>query len=282
MFDPKDHINFRNNRYFKIEKENPKLLGLTTIEINPTELCNRQCSFCPRYDPKLYPNRNLNMNAFTAEILTEQLKESDFTGDIHITGFGEPTLNPNILELISIFSRNFFTEMITNGDRLLKGKMHHRELYNAGLQSLIVDCYDDENQYNEMLENLATCDVPYRVREHYDTGEEKLITLYNFNNRAGTLYKETNSNPCYLPFYKTFLDWNGDVRICCNDWSREQPSFGNIHEEHFADIWMSNDFIKVRQELIQGNRQNLAACKNCNINGMQQGELSVKIWQDQL
>lgn len=282
MFDPKDHIDFRNNRYFKIKKENPRLLGLTTIEINPTELCNRQCSFCPRYDSKLYPNRNLNMTKDTAALLVEQLKHSNFSGDIHITGFGEPTLNPNILDLIEIFSKDFFTEMITNGDRLLNGKLKHQQISDKGLKSLIVDCYDDERQYNEVCKILLDCEIPCRVREHYDTGEEKLISLYNFNNRAGMLNKQSNSNPCYLPFYKTFVDWNGDVRICCNDWARKQPSFGNIHEKDFSDIWNNKEFMDVRHNLLHGKRHNLSACKNCNINGMQQGKSSVEIWQDRL
>lgn len=282
MFDPKDHIDFRNSRYFKIDKENPKLLGLSTIEINPTELCNRQCSFCPRHDPAVYPNRNLNMTIETAKVLVEQLKSLDFNGDIHLTGFGEPTLNPNIVDLIRIFSHDFFTEIITNGDRLLNAKLTHQEFTEAGLCSLIVDCYDDETQFEKMCDLLKDCKTPYRIREHYDTGEEKLISIYNFTNRAGMLYKETNANPCYLPFYKTFIDWNGDVRICCNDWAREQPSFGNIHKKNISDIWMSEEFIQARKELLQGNRHNLPACKNCNINGMQQGKQSVEIWQNEL
>ena len=28
------------------------------VELNVNELCNRTCVFCPRVDPKIYPNLN--------------------------------------------------------------------------------------------------------------------------------------------------------------------------------------------------------------------------------
>ena len=34
----------------------------TVVELNTTELCNRKCPFCPRVDPKTYPNQNIHMD----------------------------------------------------------------------------------------------------------------------------------------------------------------------------------------------------------------------------
>ena len=66
------------------------------VEINPTELCNRTCSFCPRHNPEIYPNRNLHMSLDTVSVLVEQLKAANYSGEINITGFGEPFLNKQI------------------------------------------------------------------------------------------------------------------------------------------------------------------------------------------
>ena len=100
IFDVKEHLDYRKKRYHKADIENNLLLGLSTVEINPTELCNRVCSFCPRSNPDVYPNRKLNMSVDTASTLAEQLVDANFNGDIHITGFGEPTLNPDILKIM--------------------------------------------------------------------------------------------------------------------------------------------------------------------------------------
>lgn len=281
-FNIEDHLRFREQRYKSLDKTNSKLLGLSVIEINPTELCNRTCSFCPRSDPKIYPNRNLNMTVKTAKILKDQLKSANYQGDIHITGYGEPLLNPNILEIISIFSKEFHVELITNGDRILKRSITHEELKLAGLNLLIVDCYDGLDHIKNMHELLKNCHIPYRIRDHYDDGTERLIELYNFNNRGGIFFPKKVYRPCWLPFYKSFVDWNGDIGLCCNDWARKQSPLGNIYDRSFDEIWMDNTFVNIRKKLEQGLRKDLPACVDCDTNGTMQGFESVAIWQDRL
>lgn len=278
-FNIEDHIKFRNDRYAHANIKNPKLLGLAFVEINPTELCNRVCSFCPRSNPEVYPNRKLHMSVETAQLLVDQLVAANFNGDIHITGFGEPTLNPNILDIICVCSSKFHTEMITNGDRLTSGKLTHTQLKQAGLTTLIVDCYDGPEQIKQMEQILEDCKIYYRIRDHHDTGEVQLIELYNYNNRGGLVQEaETLFRPCWLPFYKAFVDWNGDIGLCCNDWARAQESFGNIHSKNFSSIWMCEEFVAVRKHLEKGERNLLNACKGCNTNGTQSGFESVRTW----
>ena len=282
MNDFVEHLTYRNERQQYADIANHNLLGLSTVEINPTELCNRTCSFCPRSDPEVYPNRNLHMTVDIADTLSEQLREANFTGDIHITGWGEPMLNPDITEIISKFSRYFFTEMITNGDRLLQGKISHQELTTNGLNSIIVDCYDGPEQTQQMTELLQDFAGKQRIRNNYDTGEANLLQLYNFNNRGGTLGKTaTVKRPCWMPMYKAFVDWDGGVGLCCNDWARKQKDFGNITTDTFSNIWMSKPFKAVRKQLLNGNR-NLPACVHCNTNGCKSGEGSAKLWHENL
>lgn len=281
-FDVQDHIRFRNERYLKVNLGNPRLLGLGTVEINPTELCNRTCSFCPRSDPTVYPNQNLQMSLDTVSNLCASLKAANFTGDIHITGFGEPVLNPKILDIIKITSSYFHTEIITNGDRLISGHYTHQQFKEAGLGLLIVDCYDGPDHVTQMKKLLEDCEIPYRIRNHHDTGTPELIKEYNYNNRGGLVQKEeTVFRPCWMPFYKVFIDWNGDVRLCCNDWARKQQPFGNVNNEDFEDVWNNAEFIEVRKKLDKGERSKLPACKNCNTNGTKYGFESVALWQKQ-
>jgi len=279
MFNITDHIEYRKNNYSRTTISNPKLLGLAVVEINPTELCNRTCSFCPRSNPELYPNLNLNMTVETMEILIQQLKDADYNGNIHITGYGEPTLNPDILELIKISSKYFHTEIITNGDKLTNKKITHQQFKEAGLSTLIVDCYDGPEQIKQMTALLEDCKIYYRIRDHHDTGDSNLFTLYNYNNRGGLANDKVSlQRPCWLPFYKAFIDWDGEVRLCCNDWARAQKSFGNIHKNSFDKIWMSERFTKLRKILAVGDRSKLAACKGCNTDGKQNGKESVDLW----
>lgn len=273
------HLHYRNNRSNSVTINNPKLLGLSAIEINPTELCNRSCSFCPRHDPKIYPNRNVHMSVDTVKILIEQLKEADYTGDINITGFGEPFLNPHILDIAKLFSDNFHTEIMTNGDRILKGHITVSDIEQTGIHNLIIDCYDGADQIQWFSDTLSKYNIKYALRNHHDSGGTELIRQYGFNNRGGALYKsKVKNNPCYYPAYKSFIDYNGDVRICCNDWFRKHLPLGNIHERSFDKIWMDNNFIKTRINLLKGNRKNYRPCDVCDVDGCKIGKSSADVW----
>ena len=282
IFNVQEHLDYRKKRYHNADITNKLLLGLSTVEINPTELCNRTCSFCPRSNPAVYPNRNLNMTIETANNISTQLYDANFTGDIHITGFGEPTLNPKILDIIKAFSNNFFTEMITNGDRLTSGRLTHKQLSENGLNSLIVDCYDGPDQTENVKNLLEDFAGQKRIRNHYDTGESSLFELYNYNNRGGAIdikEFETLQRQCYMPMYKAFIDWNGDVLLCCNDWARKQIPFGNVNKDTFSNIWMNQMFTRVRETLLQGNRYRLPACQKCDTDGCKGGSESALLWK---
>lgn len=278
-FKIEDHLAYRRSRYEAVDINNPMLRGLSTVEINPTELCNRTCSFCPRSNPKVYPNQNLHMTVDTATLLVEQLHSANFNGDIHITGFGEPLLNPNILDIAAVCASKFHTELITNGDNIRKGKITIEDIEATGLDLLIVDCYDGDEQIDFFEQLLDQAQIKYKIRNHYDDGSADIIDQYGYNNRGGALFEQpTIQQKCYLPFYKAFLDWDGSVRLCCNDWFRLQDSFGNIYNSTFSDIWNSDSFIQVRKHLAQGARKNLSACAKCNTRGTRAGVDSFDAW----
>lgn len=257
------------------------LPGLSVVEINPTELCNRTCSFCPRHDPEVYPNQNLNMSISTAETLLDQLIENEYVGLVCFSGFGEPTLNPDIWHLIKLFTEQFRVEMITNGDRFTSGYYSVDQLSECKLDSIIIDAYDGEQQY-ELFENLfKNYPGQYRIRKSYDTNTIDCIQEYNFNNRGGILgWRNTEyaKNSCYLPMYKTFVDWNGDILLCCNNWDRKNPRLGNIHDDNIRNIWSSDTLNAVRKNLLNGHRHCVQACKNCSVEGTKVGSQSASLW----
>ena len=50
------------------------------IEVNPTELCNRKCSFCARSED--YPNQDLNFDLRNGYILKKRLQEMNWAGSL--------------------------------------------------------------------------------------------------------------------------------------------------------------------------------------------------------
>tara|TARA_B100001123_G_scaffold79080_1_gene89755 strand:- start:2864 stop:3712 length:849 start_codon:yes stop_codon:yes gene_type:complete len=251
------------------------------IELNPTELCNRLCSFCPRaYD---YPNLNLNMTADTAEEIV--LQTNQYTNYICIAGRGEPLLCPEIKEIcqvMALYNRKFYLQ--TNGDFLdkhiqeLDAIMNLKKLPKNGHCKLLVNCYDGVEQKLERQakwQQYAALKIT-AAREDDPTLEEykSRIATGKYVNRGGYLpwtFSPAVQSPCYILFHKCYINWNGDIQICCHDW-KVMKSFGNIFDKPFQEIWEGEELMKYRLTLQHaGGRQKFEECKNCD---------AIQQWED--
>ena len=248
----------------------PELLGLVSIVISPTDLCNRTCSFCPH--SMGFPNLKNYMEVKLSNKLAEELSELKWDGVISVSGYGEPLLHPNIDNIIKAFtSRNINTRLVTSGDRILNGRITSKEIDDWGLLSIKIDCYDGQDDVNKMNEILKDLNTPKRI----STGPDEI------SNRGGYLWFANNiKSPCYQPSMKSIVDWNGDVYVCCEDWNKE-ISFGNVYKQSFSSIWLSDELYDIRMRLQSGVRT-FSACKNCNFlpENSQNERESVQIWEN--
>jgi len=252
--------------------------SLITVELNITELCNRKCVFCPRVDPAIYPNRNLNMEVSVAEKVARDLAEIGSSARISFSGFGESLLHkgfPTIIRTIRAILPNTAIETNTNGDKLTPEKI--REMFDAGLTNLYVNLYDGPEQRAKFTAMFEAAGIEsYKLRDHWV--ESFGLTL---NNRSGVLnqpeigvapIESALQKPCYYPFYKMLVDWNGDVLFCSNDWGRE-IIVGNVLRQHLTEIWLSDALSKIRDRLAEGDRGH-SPCNKCSVDGTLHGKSS--------
>lgn len=248
------------------------------IELNINEICNRKCPFCPRVDPKIYPNRNIHMSLELAEKIAEQLKELKFSGIINISGTGEPLLTKHVAQIVKLFGdRNLHVEIVTNGDKL-KPKLV-KKLYNAGLSQLVVSLYDGPEQIEYFDSLFADCKIDkslYSLRDRWYDESEDYGLLYT--NRAGNIgfdqlsttakvkLVESRQHACYYTHYAMMIDWNGDALICCQDMYNRTIKFGNVNTRPLVEIWRDTRLMQFRKKLKNGDRS-LSPCNNCNANG---------------
>lgn len=253
--------------------------GLRSITINPTELCNRKCHFCPRVDPKVYPNQKLHISPETIKNLSKKLKDIEYTGGVIWSGNGEPLLTRNLLEMTKHLRdenpQMKRQEINTNGDYLRPKKIE--EVYNSGIDYIIVSLYDGPEQLEKFQKRFEQYDKSmYSLRISYYHSDN----FENFSNRAGAIninmdkFKTHKNNKCYFPFYKLFLDWNGDVLLCCEDWFKLSKKFNeklNINTHTLEEIWDSNFLNTYRSRLKVGDRSS-SPCNKCNMNGEKIGK----------
>lgn len=263
--------------YFEKLKDDDVIKSITVVDVNTTELCNRTCVFCPRHDPAVFPNRNLRMTVQGADTIARKLKDIDYFGTIAISGFGENLLNPELAEIIAAFrlhNPKSFIECNTNGDPL--NEKRAKSLIDAGLDCLNINLYDGPEQvekFNEIMKDIP--DTKFKYRAHWKSEDYGII----YNNRSGVVkwlkrseLQDVKGLPCYYPFYKMFVDWNGDILFCANDWGRTRV-VGNLLQQSVYEVWLSKEMKKVRLKLTEGNR-NFKPCETCSVNGTLVGKQS--------
>jgi len=253
------------------------------IDLNPTELCNRKCEFCPRVDSSLYPNQNLNISLDLCEKINNELKELNYMGGLVLSGYGEPMLHPEIVKIVKILGDEVHLEMVTNGDKLNPEII--KELFSSGLDVMVVSMYDGPHQIDEferMFKEANISNDSFILRDRwYEIEEDYGVKL---TNRAGVATEGNQSEvdfykPCHYTFYSMMLDWNGDVMLCVQDWNKK-VKMGNIASNSLLGVWQSTGFRKYRNMLKKGNRL-LAPCNQCNTNGTLHGSNHLIAWGEQ-
>ena len=276
----KDHVSI-NQSDVKIP-----LNALRSISINPTEMCNRKCHFCPRTDPKIYRNQRVHISKETIQALSKELQNINYTGRVLWSGFGEPMMNPELLNLVRLLKNEnpkVFQEINTNGDYLKGDKKEIDKLYDAGMDYIIISLYDGPEQLEQYKKLFETYDKSkYALRVSY----YEISDFENFTNRAGAVkinnenIPKYRNNKCFIPFYKLQIDWNGDILVCCEDWFRLSKKLNtlNIKTHTLKEIWESDFLNNYRKKLSKGDRSN-PVCNKCNMHGEKVGGNYVKYFE---
>ena len=242
-----------------------KKLGMKTnliqkIEIDPIDVCNRSCSFCPRGVG--YPNTKKKIEYDTAEAINKNLKSISYIGSISFAGMGEPLLHKNLENIIKTVIKDLNLKavtVITNGDYLDKYKA--KTLHEAGVTNIKISMYDDDQEkyFSSFLQDFEV------VYKHYYNGPDYEV---NRNEIYSDFTEHHFDRPCYLPFYKMFIDFNGDAFLCVNDWNKTICA-GNLKEKHIEEVW--NYFDEYRRMLKKGKRS-MHPCSGCNVYGLREGK----------
>lgn len=242
---------------------------LKNLEINVTDACNRACEFCPHSeDDYQYRTGRASLSLFS--FIAEQLLEKNYTGSIVLCGQGEPTMYKPLREAITILSTtNANIELITNGELLTKEKV--KDLFSAGLNVINISVYEEKyaSHANSLVEDLEPSQ--WLIRNRY-LGQIEIVNRIEIRNGIGTHKKD----PCWLLAYKMLINHNGDVMLCCNDWTRKNV-YGNVYKTSLWDIWTTN-LQQKRLELLVGDR--IGVCANCDINGQSYGVESAKFYEN--
>ncbi len=115
---------------------------LRRIDIELTNRCNAQCSFCPRDKmPQLG-----SMTIETFELIVKRIVESDENIIISFTGFGESTAHKNFLDFFRMSRKHDIPVSLTTNGHLLTPELS-KELTELGLYDINFSVSDIDEGY---------------------------------------------------------------------------------------------------------------------------------------
>ena len=254
------------------------LSSLKSVEINPSESCTRKCSFCPRSNSQLYPSTHTRISVELCKKIGRDLADIGFINRVGFVGFGEPLLHKQLEECIAAIRLCNpdlkYLEINTNGDLLTTERI--ASLYRAGCNVISVSMYDHDNTAHF---DVLKRDIPIQMiyRHHYDASINYGLDIINRKEIAFDEIKLNILKPCYIPFYKLFIDWNGDILTCENDWARTLI-LGNVSKQSIKDIWLGEVYNKFKAKLLNGRLH--SPCSKCNACGTLRGETEYNLFNE--
>jgi len=154
-----------------------ELLPLSTplsIHIDPTNVCNLRCQFCPTGHPSLLAKHGRRTTQMRLPLFRKIIDDLGQFPDrlirIHLYKDGEPLLNPELTEMVAYATgQNVaqFVETTTNGTRLSAEWGH--ALAEAGLSRIRISIQHvtDEGYLRVALRSVSYLELVQRVSEFY-------------------------------------------------------------------------------------------------------------------
>lgn len=258
----------------------------TWVEFSITDLCNRTCVFCPRFDSNVYPNNNEEISLELYEKIMSELASYDWQGGIVYSAFGEPLLHTQLIDLVLLTKRylpDSFLEVVSNGDKLNVKKA--KALYGAGLDMLKISLYDGPEQipiFENMRKKLNVDEKHFVLRYRFDKDEDYGLIL---SNRGGSVtapelnikkIKIPRKKNCFFPFYKLLVDYDGRVLLCSHDWVKKL-SAGDLNKQNVYEVWTSKT-MKFARNRLQNKDRNFGPCAKCDVDGTLSGSSEFQRW----
>lgn len=259
------------------------LPGLSTINIELTSRCNKNCWMCGRRKvDREYPELSLDYGDMDFNLLKSIVPQIPEGIVVQFHRDGEPLLYPHFGEAVRLFKNNI-RNIVTNG-KLLVEKAN--EII-GNLETLSVSIFEADDEAEEQKEII-------RQFLLIKKDEKPFVTLRLIGNVDSKPYKEFKQlfirrvlhspmgsfnyikrQPCIpeVGIYWDFLQHpcinrKGDVSICVRFDPHGLGILGNLSKYTLAELWNSPKRQMWKNLHVQGKRNQVPLCANCEYWGI--------------
>lgn len=276
-----------------------------SIQLEPAEGCTLACSFCAiqsirdngadratgTHGRSSSPFRFMSLE--TAEAIAMGIAEAGWTSRIEFAMHGEPTANRLLPQIVAIF-RSYLPHnsiMVTsNGSGFVTdGLVKMQALFDAGLNTLVLDDYKHGflDKFRTLLDVLPWQTFSYpenqNAKPHERYHKQRVIIIHDISENDTGTHQLTNQGGCSggpsktvmkrcaKPFREMSVRWDGNVAICCDDWTGRYK-IGNVNALSMQEIWMHDRMEAARRMLYAGDRR-FGPCAGCDVKTYRNGLL---------
>lgn len=270
---------------------NQGLYGLSTINIELTSSCNKNCWMCGRRKTERdYPELVLKYGDMDFSLVKKIAKQLPSNIVVQLHNNGEGLLYPRFGEAIKLFS-NQITNIVTNGKLIVK----KADEIIDNLDSMAISVFekDDEadKQYKliEKFLELKGDRKPYTVLRIIGDVDEERYKKFNLLMVRRILHAPMGSfnyekNKPTIPEIGICMDFlhhiainsHGEVSICVRFDPKRLGVIGDANKEPLADIWHCKKRIQWLEYHKQGKRDQIPLCSYCDFWGVPTGKTPAK------
>lgn len=260
--------------------------GLTTVNIELTSRCNKDCWMCGRRKiEREYPLIAIKYDAISFKLLASIAKQLPDDIVVQFHDNGEPLLYPRFKEAVSLFRRQIRC-MDTNG-KLIMEKFD--EVVGNNLDTLTISTFqqdkEGEEQYQLIKEFLKKKgsrkpNVIIRCLGKMDLAKYKklgcIIATRVIHSPMGSFnYQKNPTVPeigiCLDLLSHMVIKRDGKVSICVRFDPRGLGVIGDCRKAKLIDIWNSPKRLRWLKYHIEGKRDKCPLCSYCKFWGVPTG-----------
>ena len=269
--------------------------------IEPVSACNLRCIMCFQID-KTFTSDNKFMGMIDFELFKKIIDDAVKGGTKAITlaSRGEPTLHPKLDKMLEYCSGKFFELKINTNATKLNEKLIH-QILKSGVTNMVfsIDSYQkDEYEsirvkgiFEDVLNNVkkfkairdefypnSICETRVsgvKVEKNQDPIKFKNfwkdyvdnVVMIEMENRWDTYHNPKDimgSGACNYLWERMYVWFDGLCNPCDIDYKSEL-SVGSVKDESIKQIWHSEKFTKLRNQHLQGERNEVYPCDRCPV-----------------
>ena len=270
------------------------------VLIEPVSACNLRCIMCFQIDDTFSSNKNF-MGKMELSLFKKIIDECETEGTKAITlaSRGEPTLHPQLSEMLEYCSGKFLELKLNTNATKLTEKLSH-QILKSGVTDLVfsVDSYSKEEYesirvkgiFEDVLNNIkrfkeikeqypdskcATRISGVKVDSKQDPQKFKdfwqqyvdHVVMVEMEQRWDTYNNPeeiAGKNPCQYLWERMYIWYDGICNPCDADY-KSILSVGSIDNSSIKEIWNSPKYREIREFHTNGKRSTCYPCNRCPI-----------------